>query len=104
MFDWLFRKAKMQEVRKPNIGLEFRNVQATKLLLWLEPYCIEIALEPTIEYRVESDGTEYSMHFSGEDITIYLNDLSGPKVLKRPYSPGLLNNPPWELDADYSNY
>lgn len=104
MWSGLFKKAEVAQVSEPTIGLEFHNVAATKLLLWIEPYCIELALEPATEYRIETTVTEYLLEFSGEHITFYLNSGgSGPKVLKRPFSPDFKNKAPWEMDCDYGD-
>jgi hypothetical protein len=104
MLNWLFKKAEAANTSAPIIGLAFRNVKATKLLLWIEPYCIELALEPATEYRIETSVTEYLLEFSGEYITLCLNSGgSGPKVLKRPYSLGFENKNPWEVDYDYAD-
>lgn len=97
MLSWLFKKTEVAKVPEPIIGLEFRNVEATKLLLWIEPYCLELALEPATEYRIESDVTEYLLEFSSECVTLYLNSGgSGPRVLKRPCSPAFNKKAPWE--------
>lgn len=103
MFDWLFKQAEVVKAKKPTISLEFRNTQAVKLMVWIEPYCIELELKPDIEYRLEATGTEYLLEFSGEYITLCLNNGSGPKVFKRPYAPGFAHQAPWEIDADYSD-
>lgn len=101
MFNWLFKNAEATKLSKPITGLEFRNVEVTKLMIWVEPYCIELMLEPATEYRIETDGTEYLLEFSKDCVTLCLNNGSGPKVLKRPYSPDFDSKGPWELDTDY---
>ncbi|GAB2871534.1 hypothetical protein GCM10027044_37260 [Hymenobacter ruber] len=94
----------MDAATKPIIGIEFFNRQATKLMLWIELACIEVALETGIEYRIESDDTEYRIEFNdGESVTLYLQYRFGPKVFKRPYSTDFKNPGDWELIEDYSD-
>ena len=85
------------------IGIEFFNRQATKLTLWIELACIEVELEMGVEYRVESDETEYRIEFDGQWVTLYLAYQFGPKVFKRPYPTDFRNPEIWELLVDYSN-
>ena len=104
MLGWLFKKPEEMKASEPVIGLTFRNVEATNLLLWIEPYCLELALEPATEYRIETSVTEYILEFSSECVTLYLNSSgSGPKVLKRPCSSSFRNNIPWEMEYDCSD-
>ena len=88
---------------KPIIGIEFFNRQATKLTLWIEVACIEVELETGMEYRVESDETEYRIEFDVQWVTLYLAYRFGPKVFKRLYSTDFQNPGTWELVVDYSN-
>jgi len=87
----------------PTVGIEFFNEQATKLLVWIEPACIELELERGIEYRVESEATEYRIVFDRDSIVLYLQNRFGPKVFKRPYTDDFRNKGKWELEEDYSD-
>ncbi len=105
MLNWMSKrldKTAVEESKKPIIGIEFYNPQATKLTLWIELACIAVELETTMEYRIESDETEYRIEFSGDQLILFLQYRFGPKVLKRPYSPGFKNNAPWKVEIDYS--
>lgn len=85
------------------VGIEFFNRQATKLTLWIELACIEVELETGMEYRVESDETEYRIEFDGQWVILYLAYRFGPKVFKRPHPTDFINPGAWELAFDYSN-
>jgi hypothetical protein len=87
---------------KPTVGIEFYNENATSLTLWIELACISVELVPGMEYRIESDETEYRIEFGGSQVTLYLQYRFGPKVLQRPYSKDFRNAPPWELVVDSS--
>ncbi|MBF9238807.1 hypothetical protein I2I05_15500 [Hymenobacter sp. BT683] len=89
--------------KKPLIRITFFNRQATKLTLWIELACIEVELEACMEYRVESDETEYTIHFDGQFVVLYLENRFGPKVFKRPYPTDFINPGDWELIEDYSD-
>jgi hypothetical protein len=87
----------------PVVGIEFFNRQATKLMLWIELACIEVELEPGMEYRVESIESEYRIEFDNDLIVLYLQYRFGPKVFQRLYSTDFKNPGVWELVADYSD-
>ena len=87
----------------PVVGIEFFNRQATKLELWIELACIEVMLEPGMEYRVESIETEYRIEFDSDRVILYLQYRFGSKVFQRPYSTNFRNPEVWELVEDYSD-
>lgn len=100
-FGRLFQPDKSPGIDKP-IAIEFYNRQATKLLLWIEPFCIDIELDPANEYRIESSDAEYRIEFDGSTVTLYLN-FTGPKIYERLYSTDFKNRGIWKLTADYSD-
>ena len=89
-----------QEIGKPLVGIEFFNRQATTPSLWVAMACVDIELLPGIEYRIESEETEYRIEFEANQVTLYLQYRFGPKVLKRAYSNNFRNAAPWELVID----
>ena len=89
--------------RKPVVGIEFANRQATKLLLWIEPDCMEVELQPGMEYRVESCEHGYRLEFDDSRVILYLQGRFGPKVFTRMVSPDFRSPGVWELLEDYSH-
>ncbi|RAK69922.1 hypothetical protein [Hymenobacter edaphi] len=82
------------------VGIEFYNRTATTL--WIEPFCIEVELQPEFEYRVESTETEYGLKMDHDTITFYLQKAYSPKVYRRPVVANVQESIPWELIEDYS--
>ena len=52
------------------MGIEFFNRQATTLSLWVARACVDIELLPGIEYRIESEETEYRIEFEANQVTL----------------------------------
>jgi hypothetical protein len=110
-FNWLSytdkvvaKPATPAATQKMAVGIEFFNLQATKLTLWIELACLEVELLPGIEYRVESEETQYRIVFNAEEVILYLQYRLGLRLYQRPYSDDISQPGIWELVQDDSNF
>jgi hypothetical protein len=85
------------------VDLVFSNNTDQKKTLWIEPTCVEVALDAKTEYKILTHDKFFRIKFDKDDfIVFYLQHSFGFKLYKRATSKEITNPNEWELDHDTS--